>query len=101
MSVKESNELIGYADDHSICGSFKAGDNAAEIKTPCDLSSTLVDIKQWMLQNRLKMNDEKTEFIIFGSRHSLSKCSTTSIRVGGSDVPCNPCIKLLGMYMDE
>ena len=65
------------------------------------LSLSLDNIKQWMLENRLKMNDEKTEFITFGSNRSLAKCSSATIRVGESDVPRKPCIKLLGIYLDE
>jgi hypothetical protein len=99
--VDDNNGLIGYADDHSVYGSFKAGELSAERYALFQLSSTLDDIKEWMLMNRLKMNEEKTEFIVFGHNRSLSKCNTTSIRVGESDIPRNPCLKLLGVYMDE
>ena len=38
------------------------------------------DIKDWMDSNRLKMNATKTEFIIFGSKKQLHKCTTESLR---------------------
>ena len=36
------------------------------------LEDKLKDIKQWMLQNRLKMNDQKTEFILFGNKSTTT-----------------------------
>ncbi len=49
------------------------------------------------MQNRLKMDDDKTEFIIFGGRQAMQKCNTNAIRVGETDVDSSPCVKLLGM----
>ena len=47
------------------------------------------------------MNDDKTEFIIFGSNRSLPKCNTFSIRVGDSHVTHAYCVGIFGMQMDE
>ena len=55
-SCVDDSHLVGYADDHSIYADFKAGDKSAEINTISHLSSTLHDVKDWMLHNRLKMN---------------------------------------------
>ena len=54
-----------------------------------------------MLQNRLKMNDEKTEFIVFGSRQSLAKCNVSEIAVGDCLVSRSSVVKLLGVEIDE
>ena len=37
------------------------------------------DIKDWMDSNRLKMNTVKTEFIMFGSKKQLEKCTTRAL----------------------
>ena len=100
-SCVDDSHLVGYADDHSIYADFKAGDKSAEIDTISHLSSTLHDVKDWMLHNRLKMNDDKTEFIIFGSNHSLPKCSTTGIWVGDSHIQRAECVSLLGIHLDQ
>ena len=47
------------------------------------------------------MNDDKTEFIIFGSNHSLPKCSTTGIWVGDSHIQRAECVSLLGIHLDQ
>ena len=57
-----------YADDQQIYLSFKpskAGDKENCIKR---LEICIAEIRDWMIVNKLKLNDEKTEFIIFGSR---------------------------------
>ena len=33
-----------------------------------------------MNKNRLKLNDAKTEFVIFGTKQNLQKVNTTSIK---------------------
>ena len=39
------------------------------------------DAKAWMNSNRLKMNDSKTEFIMFGYAAQLRKCVTNAIHI--------------------
>ena len=61
--------LHGFADDHVMKKSFKiTNDNSNELKTIRDLEECISQVKVWMNQNRLKMNGEKTEFILYGSR---------------------------------
>ena len=99
--VRDEDNLVGYADDHCIYSCCKAGDREAEKNKIYQLSSSLDNIKQWMLTNCLKMNEGKTKFIIFGSSRSLLKCESTSIRVGNSNVEHTSCVDLLGMQLDE
>ena len=54
-----------------------------------------------MNENRLKMNNSKTEVIFFGSRQHLLKCNTTSINVNGEDISRGGNIKYLGAVLDE
>ena len=51
-----------------------------------DLENCAKRIKIWMDGNRLKMNDSKTEFIMFGSSKMLTKCITTDININGKRV---------------
>ena len=45
------------------------------------------DIKDWMDSKRLKMNATKTEFIMFGSKKQLQKCTTEVHKVNDVMVP--------------
>ena len=50
-----------------------------------------------MLQDRLKLNDDKTEFIVIGTRQQLAKVNVDSLQVGESTVTANlvPRLSLL------
>ena len=94
-------DLHGFVDDHVLKSSFKASSRVTEKESVSSLESTLVNVKTWMDQNRLKMNDGKTEFIMFASKKQLEKCVTTSIDVNGTTVNCSPIIKYLGVWLDQ
>ena len=51
--------------------------------------------------NRLKMNDVKMEYIQFGSRQQLAKCTCYSIDVNGTIVSRSNFIKYLGAILDR
>ena len=40
-------------------------------------------MKNWMDNNRLKMNASKTEYIYFGSSHQLANCKNRNLDVNG------------------
>ena len=51
--------------------------------------------------NQLKMNDGKTEFIMFGSKYQLSKCVTHHININRVSVQTADVISYLGAWMDK
>ena len=69
--------------------------NSFELKTISDLEECISKVKEWMNHNRLKMNGEKMEFILYGSRQQLKKCVTNNINVTGEVVDKTDCIKYL------
>jgi hypothetical protein len=101
VQEKYQNKILGYADDHSFYGHFSPNDTYGEDQTFEDLENCLRDVRRWMERNRLKMNDEKTELIIFGSSKQTTKVERTYIRVGASDVMANECVKYLGVWLDS
>ena len=46
------------------------------------LENCINEIREWMCTNLLKLNDEKTEFIILGTQQQLQKISHISIQIG-------------------
>ena len=50
---------------------------------------------------RLKMNEGKTEFIIIGSGHQITKYPTSHLNVNNVEVQRRRVIKYLGTHMDE
>ena len=59
------------------------------------------DIKVWMDQVRLKMNNSKTEFIYFGWPSQLEKCTTRKIDVNGEEITRADHTRYLGAYLDQ
>ena len=84
--VTEDQTIIGYADDQSICTSFKPGVTASESTAIQGLTSTMATVKHGMQANRLKMNDEISEFIVFGGSNQLPKCNTNVLSIGDTCV---------------
>ena len=54
-----------------------------------------------MNKNRLKLNDKKTEFIIFGTCTGLKKVATTTIRVGQEAIPGCDKVHNIGAMFDS
>ena len=44
------------------------------------------DIRNWMLNDKFKVNDEKTEFMITGTVQQLAKVYINSLRVGAATI---------------
>ena len=70
-----------YADDTQLYISFKS---KQPLETTLILNSCLADIRRWMITNKLKINDSKTEFIVFRSPHLKCDFSGLSVNVGES-----------------
>ena len=66
-----------------------------------NMEDCITDIRSWMLNNDLKFNDGKTEFLIIGSSQQLEKLDNISIRVGDSDIHPVPLARNLGCWFDS
>ena len=82
-----------YADD-TLYISFKCK-NPLESLTK--LNMCIFDIRVWMITNKLKINDSKTEFIIFRSPILKQNLSDLSVSVGDTEVPSSSKVRDLGV----
>ena len=64
-----------YADDTQLYISFKPNQSDADIAIH-QLELCIEEIRSWMVSNYLKLNDQKTEFIVFGSKAQRKKVPT-------------------------
>ena len=96
-------ELNRFVDDHSICTTFKPSklDHKEEVDTIATIESTMLDIKSWLDQVRLKLNESKMEFIYFGWSSQLGKCVATTIDVNGETIASSNITKYLGAHLDS
>ena len=72
-----------YADDTQLYISFKCKD---PLESLTKLNMCISDIRVWMIKNQLKINDSKTEFIIFRSPLLKQNLSDLSVSVGNMQV---------------
>ena len=87
-----------YTDDTQLYVSFKCKQPLEAISK---LNSCLADIRRWMITNKLKINDSKTEFIV--SRSPQLKCdlSGLSVNVGESMITQSSKMRDLGVIFDQ
>ena len=50
---------------------------------------------------KLKLNSDKTEFILFGYREQLQQCVTEEIKVNRNIIKCSANVKYLGGILDS
>ena len=78
--------LAGFADDDSIRKSFTAKCHTSKENTINTIENTLTTIADWMTSMHLKLNSDKTEFIMFGSRQKLNYANTSHLNFGNSPI---------------
>ncbi|CAB3987163.1 Hypothetical predicted protein, partial [Paramuricea clavata] len=102
LYVSELLELIkrhlpgAYADDTQLYISFRADSRIDQETAVRTVEMCIDDIKRWMLANRLKLNEGKTEVILIGTWQQLEKIDFNDIRVGSNVVTCVENAKNLG-----
>ena len=87
-----------YADDTQLYISFKCKD---PLESLTKLNMCIYDIRVWMIKNKLKINDSKTEFIILRSPLLKQNLSDLSISVGDSQVFLSSKVRDLGVVFDQ
>ena len=93
--------ISGYADDHSFYGRFKPGCLSDQANCVMNMQDLLFQVNTWMCANRPKMNNSKTEAIIFSSRYFAKTMNIDNINVCGSTIKLSPCVKQLGVMLDN
>ncbi|CAH3184142.1 unnamed protein product, partial [Porites evermanni] len=52
------------------------GDDASAVKAICDC---IMDLRKWMIRDRLMLHDDKTEFLLLGTKQKLDKVDINRI----------------------
>ena len=59
------------------------------------------DVKNWMTNNKLKLNDDKTEAILISTRQKLSQLPPLSLQLCNTTIPISESAKNLGVHLDS
>ena len=90
-----------YADDTQLYLAFKPGSDCDQAAAVSAMESCIADIRRWMLSKKLKLNDDKTEFLIIGTRQQLEKVNVEELCVGSYFINPSSVVKNLGSWFDS
>ena len=90
-----------YADDTQLYVSFMNNDPEERSTVVAHLSDCIKDVRTWLTQNMLKLNDEKTEVILFTSKHGLKSLPNIAVSVGGQQQLQSSSVRDLGVKYDQ
>ena len=95
---KHNISYHSYADDTQLY--IHCDNNELSIQTAItQLELCIADVCKWMAENVLKLNEEKTDFIIFAAH--TNQYSTPSLCIGESVINPSESIKILGVTLDN
>ena len=87
-----------YADDTQLYISFKCKD---PLESLTKLNMCISDIRVWMIKNKLKINDSRTEFKIFLSPLLKQNLCDLAVSVGDMQVSPSSKVRDLGVVFDQ
>ena len=93
---------------HSMFYHMYADDTQIYVPVPLDNVPSAVSemeeccssVKNWMHERKLKLNDEKTEIMICGTKQRLFTVGQQSFNIGGNTILSSDAVKNLGVYLD-
>ena len=88
------------ADDTQIYLALEPSDSDSQINTFAKLDRCVHDIAAWMKVNKLKLNHDKTEIIMFGTPKQLDMVPFETMNIGGMELPIAKTARNLGLVMD-
>ena len=90
-----------YADDQQIYLSLSPTQPGGKDKCLQSLVACISNIRLWMRTNLLKLNDDKMELIVLGTRPQLSKVGEVSIKIGNDTISTVPSVQNLGNHFNK
>lgn len=93
------SRCLSYADDSQGYIIIKPKQNWSTMSTK--LETCVSEVSDWMSANCLKLNHNKTEFIIFRPRHRVFSPQDFTIQIGSSPLTPAPYVRNLGVTQDS
>ena len=90
-----------YADDSQLYLSFRPSDGlSSQTNAIQAMERRIEDVRNWLVSDRLLLNDEKTEFLLISTCQQLAKVDLLPLRVGTMDIEPVNCIRNLHAWFD-
>ena len=94
-------EIHLYADDTQLYIYFKMKTPASQWEALRVLHSCVGEMRVWMTENKLLLNDTKTEFLAICAPWYRDRVEVKNLSVGESQVASVPGARNLGVFMDQ
>lgn len=94
-----SLQYHGYADDSQLYIVIKPTTVWGPVSTK--VGACVEEVASWMSENMLKLNQDKTEFIVFTPKHQRLATQHLSVDIGDVTITAAPVVKNLGVFMDK
>ena len=87
-----------YADDTQLYLAFDVQDPQPSLEK---LGIAISDVRSWMISNKLKINDDKTEFLVITQPHLANRVNELKLQIGQCSIFPSPYAKNLGVVFDN
>ena len=94
-SIEHSNSVI-YADDTTIYASSSVPTNIQFA-----LNQDMINVCRWFKKNKLKLNVEKTKFMVVHPNKMEEKFANINVFIQGKHIARERNVKILGVQIDE
>ena len=101
LSLASTCQRRSYADDTGIYLAFNPNDDSDQEASIAAMEACLCDIRSWMINDKLMINDSKTEFMLIGTKAQLQKTKSATLAIGKSIIsPSTEPLRNLGAWFD-
>ena len=90
-----------FADDNQLFRLLNPNSILSQTTAKSDLETCINGLSTWLFQNKLKLNESKTELLIIGKKTHLAKMEYNTVTIGNESITAKPCAKNLGVHIDE
>jgi len=99
--IIERHNLSGhfYADDTQLYIAFPPSTPLVDIEAKANACCS--EIRAWMTQNMLQLNESKTNVILFGTKNTLSTLGRPNIKIGEAVISGSHSVRNLGCVQDS
>ena len=98
IAKKHGVHLHLYADDTQLYLPFDPQNSESAM---LQMEACIAEIKSWVARSFLKLNDEKTEFIMFGTHKDVLSVSEWTVSVGEKEILPSMTVRNIGAMLDS
>ena len=89
-----------YADDTQLYVPFDPSDTASELSAKHRLENCITDMRSWMLVNKFKLNESKSELLFVSSKYQQRLIKTHHVNIGSAQITSAASVRDLSVIFD-